>query len=184
MSVCWQSYRIPEEMESQSLLTMDCDGFSVLQNSIPRRDLHSDCTNAFPGERACHTSLQGDYWLLGEKDREREGREEGESQSHGALVRDPYHTAVFFTLQRCQTHSKTHRNTHMQEHTLRDATICAGLHTVSGPTESSLCDSGSSFLLLLVSICSSNSYEMLRLPQFITNCHNWLSLRKAPVGAE
>lgn len=178
MSVCWQSYRIPEEMESQSLLTMDCDGFSVLQNSIPRRDLHSDCTNAFPGERACHTSLQGDYWLLGEKDREREGREEGESQSHGALVRDPYHTTeVSDTLKNTQKH------THAGAYTERCNSLCWAAYSV-GAVESSLCDSGSSFLLLLVSICSSNSYEMLRLPQFITNCHNWLSLRKAPVGAE
>lgn len=58
-----------------SLLTMDRDGFSVLQNGVPHGDLHSDCADTFPGERASHTSLQGDYRLLGEKDREVRGRE-------------------------------------------------------------------------------------------------------------
>lgn len=38
--------------QSQSWLTVDGDGFPVLQNGIPYRHLHSNCTDAFPGERA------------------------------------------------------------------------------------------------------------------------------------
>lgn len=53
---------------------MDSDAFSVLQDRIPRRHLHSHCVDAFPGECACYASLQGDYWLVGEgggKERQR-----------------------------------------------------------------------------------------------------------------
>lgn len=53
--VCVQNR--PVRIESQGWLTMDGDVFSVLQNSIPCRHLHSDCTHTFPGERARHTTL-------------------------------------------------------------------------------------------------------------------------------
>lgn len=79
---------------------MDSDGFSVLQNSFPCRNLHGDGADAFPGERVCHTSLKGDYRLLGGGERDGEnnmrgrGGGRGESQSLGVPMRDPYQRLV------------------------------------------------------------------------------------------
>lgn len=61
-------------------LTVDGDGFSVLQDDVPRRHLHGDRADSFPGEGAGHTSIQGDDGLLesrtDEGGREREAEEE------------------------------------------------------------------------------------------------------------
>lgn len=132
-SVCLHSYRIPAVTEPQTRLTMDSDGFSVLQNRIPCRHLHSDCTDAFPGECARHASLQGDYWLLGEKERERdvERVEEADLESEsGGSAKRPLSTAgltlLLFTLQRCQpaAHSSTH--TRARAHFVLCCTQCRG----------------------------------------------------------
>lgn len=44
-------------------LTMHCDGFPVLLNSVPGYHLHGDDIYSLPGESESHAPLQCDYWL-------------------------------------------------------------------------------------------------------------------------
>lgn len=93
--------------------------------------------------------ISGCWGRMRERERETEkaGQRETESQSLGGSGERPLSTAGLTPL--LFTHKYTH--THGGAYTESFATICAVLDTVSGATESFLCDTGSSFLSLLMS---------------------------------
>ena len=110
-------------------------------------------TVLMPSRENVHATLPSRV-ITGCWGRKRETRREGRggSQSEVVPVRDPDQRLVSHC---CYLHYRgvslllAHSHTHTHTHTLGN--VCAVLHTVSGPTESSLCDSGSSFLSLLTS---------------------------------
>lgn len=76
---CWRSRGGPGGV-AWVRLTVDGDGFSVLQDDVPGGHLHGDRADAFPGEGAGHASIQGDDGLLGsqtDRREERRGEERG-----------------------------------------------------------------------------------------------------------